>query len=454
MNLQFKLLAVILSGYFVVNSNAQIPLVYEQENTGVNCEQPPLPALGELTNNPRLPDPFAWSDGSGRVETFSDWECRRNEIKAEIEEYEIGSKPERPELITATLSGNTLTVEITENGETLVLTSNVILPEGDGPFPIIIGMNSGTGGLPAELFDEVIQIPFNHDQVVTSSHQGQRDPDAPYFDLYPELEHVGYYSAWSWGISRLIDGIDIVKSELNVRFDRIAVSGCSYAGKMALFAGAFDERIALTIAQESGGGGVNSWRVAEALERNVEKIDNTNYSWFMGSMKDNFQNQVGLLPYDHHELMAMIVPRALLVLGNPPFEWLGDEAGYVACRGAEEVYKAFGIENRFGFSFRTGHDHCQLPDASYSEVQVFVDKFLHGYETVNTEIRVHDDFLEYVNYNQWIKWTIDPNAPSIFIDSPENNSTFEAPASVTFVDITASKKRRRVFPLMRETPLI
>ncbi len=109
----------------------------------------------------------------------------------------------------------------------------------------------------------------------------------------------------------------------------------------------------------------------------------------MQSMKTNFQGQVGLLPHDHHELMAMIVPRALLVLGNPPFEWLGDEAGYVACKGAEEVYKEFGIEDRFGYSFRTGHNHCQLPDASYPEVQAFVDKFLHHDRTANTTIRVH-----------------------------------------------------------------
>ena len=51
----------------------------------------------------------------------------------------------------------------------------------------------------------------------------------------------------------------------------MAISGCSFAGKMALFAGAFDERIALTIAQEPGGGGVNAWRVSETLE-NVETL--------------------------------------------------------------------------------------------------------------------------------------------------------------------------------------
>lgn len=59
----------------------------------------------------------------------------------------------------------------------------------------------------------------------------------------------------------------------------MAVSGCSFAGKMALFAGAFDERIALTIAQEPGGGGVDAWRVSETLG-NVETLGRTSYAWF------------------------------------------------------------------------------------------------------------------------------------------------------------------------------
>jgi hypothetical protein len=401
---KFTLLTLIFMEFLVVSAYAQIPLVYDVENRGATCAQAPLPHPDDLPNYPFLPDPFAWSDGSGLIDGFDDWSCRRNEIMAEIMEYEIGPKPPRPENITATLVGDLLTVSITENGETLVLTSSVVMPEGEGPFPVVIGMNRGTGSIAASLFEGVIQVPFMHNQVVTSSHQGERDPDAAYFRLYPELEHVGYYSAWSWGISRLIDGLEIVQADLKANLERIAVSGCSYGGKMALFAGAFDERIALTIAQESGGGGINSWRVAEALERNVEKIDNTNYSWFMQSMKTNFEGRVGNLPHDHHELMAMIAPRALIVLGNPEFEWLGDEAGYVACKGAEKVYEAFGLEDRFGYSFRGNHGHCSLPEQSIPEVQAFIDKFLHGDETAETTIRVSDDFLEPIEPDEWIQW--------------------------------------------------
>ncbi|MFN8416335.1 MAG: sugar-binding protein [Cytophagaceae bacterium] len=431
----------LLSLGVVFGSIAQVPLVYDVENTGSSCVAPPLPAVSQLQSYSLLPDPFAWSNGSGRVNCFSDWKCRRNEIKQEIERYEIGVKPPKPSNVTATYSGGVLTVNVTENGNTLTLTSRVTMPTGTGPFPVVIGMNAPTGQLPANLFNGVIQIPFNHDQVAKYT-QGDRDPSYPFFKLYPNLVNNGYYSAWAWGVSRLIDGIEIVRTQLNADTKRIAVTGCSYAGKMALFAGAFDERVALTIAQESGGGGVNSWRVSETIG-NVEKIDNTNYAWFMQSMKTNFQGQVGKLPHDHHELMAMIAPRALLVLGNPPFEWLGDESGYVSCRAAQEVWKTMGVSDRFGFSFRGGHNHCSLPTESNPEVTAFVDKFLRNSTTANTNIQVHSfNSTDYTRWKDaWDNYTFsncNPNTPTITFTTPTATGNYfsgaDLPITVSVTD--------------------
>ena len=70
---------------------AQPPLVYSKENTGANFALPPLPDLNQLPIVDPLPDPFMWSNGSGRSTKFSDWEKRRNEIKAEVEHYEIAA---------------------------------------------------------------------------------------------------------------------------------------------------------------------------------------------------------------------------------------------------------------------------------------------------------------------------------------------------------------------------
>lgn len=107
----------------------------------------------------------------------------------------------------------------------------------------------------------------------------------------------------------------------------------------------------------------------------MEILSSTSNAWFTEDMF-RFSNAVPKLPYDHHKLMAMVAPPALFVLGNPDYEWLADESGYVSCRAAHEVWKAFGIPDRFGFSIVGGHGHCRLPDSQRPEVEAFVDKFL------------------------------------------------------------------------------
>jgi hypothetical protein len=157
---------------------------------------------------------------------------------------------------------------------------------------------------------------------------------------------------------------------------RIGVTGCSYAGKMALYCGAFDERIALTIAQEPGGGGAAAWRVSH-LQDEVENLDKTDYHWFMESQRENFGgDNVYLLPYDQHELCALVCPRALLLLGNPDYKWLADSAMQVSADAAHQVWERFGIGDRMACSIVGGHPHCQLPQSQYPIVEAFIDKFL------------------------------------------------------------------------------
>ncbi len=155
-----------------------VPLVYDVENTSAGMALPPLPTADQAPSVSGLPDPFEWSDGSGRVSRFSDWSRRRGEIKAELEHYELGAKPPRPENLAAawSASDSTLTVTVVRGADTLVLQSKVVLPRGAGPHPVIIGVNRPTGSLPAALFDDFIQIPFVHNhcsrRVTTSPGRG------------------------------------------------------------------------------------------------------------------------------------------------------------------------------------------------------------------------------------------------------------------------------------------
>lgn len=379
------------------------PLSYPVENTGAGCEDPSSLKDANLKSCTTLPDPFEWADGSGRVTDFCDWACRRNEIKREIEHYEIGEKPTFDNL-TASYSNGTLTVKITNGSNTLTLTSKISIPSGSGPHPIVVGMDGNTGSLSASLFSKCIQVPFTHSQIAEYNSGfggGGRSQNDPFYKLYPGTFNTkADYCAWSWGISRIIDGLEIVKEQINADISKIAVTGCSYAGKMALYAGAFDERITLTIAQESGGGGINSWRVSDKIGTSVEGISNTNYDWFLTSFKQKFNGKTNMIPYDHHELIAMIAPRAFLAFGNPDYVWLGDESGYVSLKAAEEVWKAMGIEDRFGYVIEGGHSHCQASSNQDNAARSFIQKFLHGDNSQNTTVRRSTVNAEYSSWSK------------------------------------------------------
>lgn len=366
-----------LMGLFACQSDKPVPLVYEVENTGAGYAVPVMPTVADLPVIHELPDAL---EGVG---DFSDWSRRRSEIAAMIQHYGIGQKPavNKEEQVKARMDADTLIVDVTVGGETLTLRSTIRYPkEGVAPFPLMIG-TSGIS-LPRQMFDSIpLATMVYHERQVNSYSQwrrsGKQRGEYEFDRLYPHLKENGAYSQWAWGLSRLIDGLQLLGPEVT-RIDtrHIGVTGCSYAGKMALFCGAFDERVALTIAQEPGGGGAAAWRVSHTMT-DVESLERTDYNWFMESMRDNFKgDSVYRLPYDHHELCAMVCPRALLLLGNPDYKWLADSAMQVSAEAAHKVWELFGVGDRMAWDIVGGHPHCQLHESQYPIVKSFIERFL------------------------------------------------------------------------------
>jgi hypothetical protein len=234
----------------------------------------------------------------------------------------------------------------------------------------------------------------------------------PFYQLYPEYcegictgtSNQGEYAAWSWGVSRLIDGMEIATHQsvnpLPIDMKHLAVTGCSFAGKMALVAGAFDERVALTIAQESGGGGATSWRVSHEIEANgtVEDVDDTNYDWWAGQMQQFSGDNVYKMPVDQHELMAMVAPRALLETGNTEYYWLSNGSNYVASRATQKIYDTLGIGDRFGFYLDGNHGHCATLPAESTPITSYVNKFMLGQMATNTEVHIYPNPADTTDY--------------------------------------------------------
>ena len=424
------------------------PMVYSVENTGANTPAPNFADFAHLPIIRPLPDAFRFANGF-RDESFGNWERRRNEMLAAIEKYELGPKPDCHDCtITASYmppasgsSTGSLTVNVTRNGKTLTLTSGVYIPQGmgSGPFPALIPMELGGftfGGttytfppppqpdyasLPPSVFQgtPIATVGYVLTQVAGYAFTAPSDHTKdPFYLLYPELcagtcngtSNSSEYAAWAWGVSRLIDGIAIASKQsvnpMPIDLSHIGVTGCSYAGKMALISGALDERVALTIAQENGGGGAPSWRVSHEIEAQgtVEDIDDTNYDWWSQQMQQFSGDNVYKLPTDHDELMALVAPRALLETGNTDFYWLSNRSNLVASRATQQIYNAFGIGDRFGFYIDGGHQHCATLPAEAPAISAFVTKFMLGNAATNSDIEVLPTAYASLDTSRWTWW--------------------------------------------------
>ena len=225
--------------------------------------------------------------------------------------YELGTKPPAPDKLEASFSPDSiLTVTVIIKSDTLKLTSHIWIPKEEGPCPAIIGvgMLGGTGNLPRDIFTSrnIATVQFNFGEIAPAGFNNVKRGTGGFYKLYPDIK-VGYFAAWAWGISRIIDALEKLP-ELIIDLKHIGVTGCSFAGKIALFSGAFDERISLTISQESEGGGYTAWRVTETLDGKRATLRNAQSApWYLEDFS-KFTEAVTKLPYDHYELMTMVAP--------------------------------------------------------------------------------------------------------------------------------------------------
>ena len=410
-----------------ITTDSEYPLYYDKENTGADCADPATLDIDNLKSCTSLPNPFEWADGSGLVTNFSDWACRRNEIKREIEHWEIGEKPAFDKL-EANYTDGTLTVKVFNGQNSLTLTSKLYIPSSTGSYPVIICIDENTEGL-SSTFNRCVIVPFSHKQITGYNTDGGRSENDPFYQLYPGTFNTKTgFCAWSWGVSRLIDGLYLLKDKLNIDIKRIAVTGRSCSGKIALYAGAFDERIALTITQESGDGALNSWRAEEKYRYDEDYTSSEGNDWYLKSFEKTFKGKTDKIPYDHHELIAMIAPRAFLGFFNLDFDPAGGEACYTGMKGAEEVWKAMDIEDRFGYVIGNNYMQCSEfnADQNFAEKK-FIKKFLYGDNSQETKIK---SSIIKTDQSQWIKaWsghkiTNDDNGTSKIIDKSANINAY------------------------------
>lgn len=117
----------------------------------------------------------------------------------------------------------------------------------------------------------------------------------------------GAIAAWSWGASR---ALDYLASTPLLQGIPHGVVGHSRGGKAALWCGALDQRVALTISNQSGRNGAALGRVSQG--ESIAEINRDFPHWFCERHKC-YSLVPDSLPIDQHHLLALIAPRLVYV---------------------------------------------------------------------------------------------------------------------------------------------
>mgnify|MGYP002624272106 FL=1 len=148
-----------------------------------------------------------------------------------------------------------------------------------------------------------------------------------------------------------IRAADFLESLSFVDRRRIGCIGHSLGGKVALYAGAFDERYKAVVSSEGGIG---------------LRFSNWDAAWYFGPQIKQFG-----FPLENHQVLALIAPRAFLLLAG---ESADNDKGWAFIEAVQPVYKITGAAENIGwFNHRQGHAYS--PEAR-AVAEWFLDKHL------------------------------------------------------------------------------
>jgi hypothetical protein len=362
----------------------------QQEQEGINYDESKVPDF-------ILPDALTCNDGT-KITTVKQWENKRRAELLEIFSLQVyGRTPKDKIKVTyETLSENPnfLNGKATAKQVKFIFTNGskkheafllLVLPnQPKGKIPVFIAYNYK--GNHTTIADTSILLPaaFSSPAIPTYWRYAAGDEERgsqsdrwcydkiidrgygvatmSYQDIYPDSdkpeteEHAimslfsGYLpgqkapdqwqalGAWAWGSSRIVDYLETQK---RVDMNKIITMGHSRQGKAALWAGAQDKRFKIVISNNSGcGGAALSKRV---FGQDIARITKSFPHWFCPAF-NQYNNNEANLPFDQHELVALIAPRKVYIASAAEDLWADPKGEFLSGYDAGPVYELYGLK--------------------------------------------------------------------------------------------------------------
>jgi pimeloyl-ACP methyl ester carboxylesterase len=170
---------------------------------------------------------------------------------------------------------------------------------------------------------------------------------------------------WKTGMAKMtwdaIRATDLLVGRPEVDPQRVGAIGHSLGGKEVLYLAAFDERINAAVSCEGGVGlAFSNWDADWYLGKQIKSPE------FLASGRD------------HHELMALIAPRALLIVGGDGKDGADGAKSWPYIEANLPLWKLLGAEPKLGLlRHGLGHD---FPAAGAERERVYrwLDHWVHG----------------------------------------------------------------------------
>ncbi|MBE6181627.1 MAG: acetylxylan esterase [Rikenellaceae bacterium] len=380
--MNFKIISLIVA----ISFWALFPVATHAQKT--NYDESKVPSY-------TLPDPLVFNNGK-QVKNERQWQKKRRKEIIEIFAQEMyGHVPAK----TKGIHFNVVSEKTVYNGLAIRKVVRIFLDSSDkhwfdvlihlpaapnGPVPVFVGLNFQ--GNDATLDDRASRR-WPYEQIVKAGYgvatawRDSVEPDGKETKIY-QAENVcrdggirawynqggdwGAISAWSWGLSRIMDYLE---TDPVVDVSKVTVIGHSRLGKAALWAGANDIRFAMVISNNSGCcGAAISRRVFGESFRTIIK----NYPHWFTKEFYKYTNKEAEFPADQHWLAALAAPRPLYITSATKDRWADPKGEWLTAWHVSPVYALFGFkgvgnempkpntpdqQGRVGYHLRSGkHD--------------------------------------------------------------------------------------------------